>query len=230
MTHDPRLATLEQVMNGNNPFELVTIPPFGAMERWRAETLLIGTTGGIQSVYDTIRADATSQAARADEAEARTALIQHVCDKITDFKKRFDALEARFTAAEDRRRTDEAAQRKLDEEEIELPPDFNRPQDLPPKPISEDAAHAPGGELHSVAAKEEPATELPEPPLEVEGAGDDMGGVRMSCRNVPTSYVRGGPKDNVGDLPKELEDPPPPVSEPEGKVYPSPTALFGNEE
>lgn len=52
MTHDPsRLATVEQIMNGNNPFETVDTP-LGKMERWRAEAMFIGTTGGIQSVYE----------------------------------------------------------------------------------------------------------------------------------------------------------------------------------
>ena len=116
MTHDPRLPTLEKIMNGSNPFELITIPPFGAMERWRAEAMLIGTTGGMQSVYDTIRADAAAETARADAAQAQRALIQHVCDQIAKFEKRFDALEARLAEAEDKRRADETAARAFDEE------------------------------------------------------------------------------------------------------------------
>ena len=39
---------------------------------------IIGTTGGIQSVYDIVRADASEAAARADAEEARTTLIKHV--------------------------------------------------------------------------------------------------------------------------------------------------------
>ena len=92
MAHDARLPTIEQIMNGNNPFETVSTP-LGTMERWRAEAMLIGTTGGMQSVYDAIRTDAAAQAARADEAEARTALIRHVCDKIADFEKRSVKIE-----------------------------------------------------------------------------------------------------------------------------------------
>src|SRR5262249_16276977 len=135
MTHDPhRLATAEQIMNGNNPFEKVDTP-LGTMERWRAEAMLIGTTGGMKSVFESIRADAAAQAARADEAEARTTLIRHVCDKIADFEKRFDALEARLTEAEDRRRADEACKAKFDEE-IELPPDLHEKQaSTPPAKI-----------------------------------------------------------------------------------------------
>jgi hypothetical protein len=36
--------------------------------------------------------------------------------------------------------------------------------------------------------------------------------------------------DNVGDLPKELEDPPDPVPEPRGAVYPQPVAISLNKE
>jgi hypothetical protein len=105
MTHNPHLPTLEQVMNGSNPFELIETP-LGKMEKWRAETLLIGSTSGIQDVYRTIRDDAASQAARADESEARNALIEHLCTKVADFERRFADHEARLAAAEDKRRAD----------------------------------------------------------------------------------------------------------------------------
>ena len=68
---DASLPTLEQVMNGSNPFELIETP-LGKMEKWRAETLLIGSTSGIQDVYRTIRDDAATQAARADELKLGT--------------------------------------------------------------------------------------------------------------------------------------------------------------
>src|SRR5262249_6316359 len=93
-------------------------------------------------------------------------------------------------------------------EPIDLPPDLAAYQASSPPRNIEDETHQPGGELHAVAPKEEEqpsSSDLPEPPLEVEG--DDMGGVPLSYRNVPTSYVRGAPKDNVGDLPNELADP-----------------------
>jgi hypothetical protein len=37
-------------------------------------------------------------------------------------------------------------------------------------------------------------------------------------------------EDTVGDLPKELEEPPDPVPEPRGRVYPQPTAISLNED
>jgi hypothetical protein len=69
MTHDPsrRLATAEEIMNGKNPFERVSTP-LGEMERWRAEAMLIGTTGGMQSVLQTVRDDAA-------ELEKKTAAL-----------------------------------------------------------------------------------------------------------------------------------------------------------
>jgi hypothetical protein len=208
----------------SNPFALIDTP-WGKMEAWRASTMATGTMGALSSVYDIVRTDAAAQAARADEAEARNALIQHVCDKIAEFEKRFDALAARLAAAEDKRRADEAAAREFEEEPLTLPPDIRELS--PPKAIGDDTP-APSGELHAIAAKEEPSSELPEPALEI--GGDDMGGVPMSYRNVPMSYVRGASKDQAGDLPEELEDPPEPVPEPRGSVYPQPVAIQLNKE
>jgi hypothetical protein len=196
MTHDARLPTIEQIMSGHNPFETVSTP-LGTMERWRAEAMLIGTTSGAQHVFDAIRADAAAQAARADEAEARATLIRHVSDKIADFEKRFDALEARLAEAEHKRRADEARKAKFDEEPLVLPPDISEYQaSAPPSEIGDDTP-PPGGELHAIAAKEEPSLE---------------------------------DADNMGDLPKELEDPPDPVPEPRGAVYPQPVAISLNKE
>jgi hypothetical protein len=196
MTHDQRLATIEQIMNGNDPFETVSTP-LGTMERWRAEAMLIGATSGALHVFESIRADAAAQAARADEAEARTALIRYVCDKIADFEKRFDALEARLAEAEDRRRADEARKAKFDEEPLTLPPDLSEYQASTPPAEIGDTTPAPGGELHTVAPKEEPSLE---------------------------------DSDNVGDLPKELEEPPNPVPEPRGSMVQQPVAISLNKE
>jgi hypothetical protein len=193
MAHNPsrRLATLEQVINGNNPFALIPTP-LGEMERWRAEAMLIGTTGGIQSVYDIVRADAASQAARADAEHAREALTEHLCNQVTELSRRFDNLEERLAAAEEQRRADQEREAEFNEEPLELPPDIAAHQELsPPTKIGDGAhdTHVPGGELHSVAPKEPPETtandeELPEPPLETED--DAIGGPPKS---VPLSYV-----------------------------------------
>ena len=160
---DASLPTLEQVMNGSNPFELIETP-LGKMEKWRAETLLIGSTSGIQDVYRTIRDDAATKAARADEAEARNALIEHLCTKVADFERRFDEHVARLNEAEEQRRADQERETEFEEEPLELPPDIDEHQQLsPPTKIEGDNAHdthIPGGELHTVAAKEDPPATL----------------------------------------------------------------------
>jgi hypothetical protein len=155
MTHDPHFPTLEQIMH-NNPFELVD-SPWGHIERWRASTLSTGTMGALAQVHAIVRDDAAAVAARADAEEARTALIQHLCDKVADFQRRFDDHVARLAKAEEQRRADEEAQREFEEEPIELPPNLE-------PDIVEDDTHVPGGELHAL-----PPSEVPEPSLELEG-------------------------------------------------------------
>jgi len=147
------IPSLQELFEGS-PFDIIDTP-WGHIERWRASTLATGSMGALSSVYDIVRADAAASQARADAEQAREALTEHLCNQVTELSRRFDDLEARLTAAEDKRRADEAAQRRLDEEEIELPPDFDRPQDLPPAKIEDEAA-MPGGELHSIVPKEEP--------------------------------------------------------------------------
>jgi hypothetical protein len=73
-----------------------------------------------------------------------------------------------------------------------------------------DDPHVAGGELHALPAKTE------HDPDDPEKTDDDMGGVPMSYRNVPTNYERGGPKDQAEfELPKD----------PTGTVIPQPTAI-----
>lgn len=179
--------------NTQDPWELIDTP-WGVIEAWRASTIATGTMGALAQVADAVKNDAAELRARADEATALKALVHHVCDSVAGLEKRINRL---ADALEARQRADEEAaerQRKLDEEPIELPPDLDRPQDLPPAPIGEDETHQPGGELHAIAPKEAP------------------------------------PDDNVGDLPKELAEPPEPVPEPRGSVFPQPTSISLNKE
>jgi hypothetical protein len=222
-------------MNGNDAFTLIPTP-LGEMERWRAEAMLIGTTGGIQSVYSAIRNDAATQAARADESEPRNALIEHLCTKVADFERRFADHEARLAAAEEKRRADEAREAEFEEEPQELPPDIAAHQELSPPTKIGDAhstTHVPGGELHSVAPKDEPPEttandeELPEPPTEA-----DAKGVPLSYGNIPTSYVHSsehGQRDQV-----EFAIPEPGMTtdarrKPRGRVVSQPVSVSLNE-
>src|SRR5262249_20193985 len=184
MIHDdPRLATLEEVMNGS-PFDIID-SPWGQIERWKASTLATGTMGYLAQVYKMVRNDAAELEKKTSALDAKKSAVLSTVNRLLRFMSRVDALTSRVEALEAKHQADEAVQRKLDEEPIELPPDFDRPQDLPPSPIG-DETHTPGGELHALAPKDqEPSSELPEPPLETEG---DAGGVPLSYGNVPTSY------------------------------------------
>jgi hypothetical protein len=229
MTHDPsRLATAKEIMNGKNPFEKVSTP-LGEMERWRAEAMLIGTTGGMQSVLQTVRDDAAELEKKAAALDAKKSAVLSTVTRLLRFMSHVDALTSRVEALEAKHKADEATQRKLDEEPIELPPDIAEYQTRTPPSEIGDETHQPGGELHSIASKEEPSSELPEPPQPE--TTSDAGGVPLSYGNVPTSYVRGrGPKDQAGDIPKELEQGlPEPPPEPKGGVYPQPVSISLNE-
>ena len=228
MVHDPHLPTLEQVMSRNDPFAIITTP-LGAMERSRAEAMLIGTTSAIQSVLQTVRNDAAELEEKTVELDAKKHAVLSTVNRLLRFMSRVDALTSRVEALEAKHKADEATQRKLDEEPIELPPDIAEYQTRTPPSEIGDETHQPGGELHSIASKEEPSSELPEPPQPE--TTSDAGGVPLSYGNVPTSYVRGrGPKDQAGDIPKELEQGlPEPPPEPRGSVYPQPVSISLNE-
>jgi hypothetical protein len=210
MTHDDaRLPTLEEVMNGS-PFDIID-SPWGHIERWKASTLATGTMGALAQVAAIVRTDAAELEKKTAALDAKKSAVLSTVNRLLRFMSRVDALTSRVEALEAKCKADEAAQRKLDEEPIELPPDISEKQTLAPPAEIGDDTHQPGGELHAVAAKEEPPSELPEPPQPE--TTSDAGGVPLSYGNVPTSYVRSGPKDQAGDLPEELEqglpEPPP---------------------
>ena len=215
MTYDPRLPTLEAIMNGS-PYELVDTPfSKDKMEAWRAQGMALGAGGALAAfhrLYEMVRNDAADQAARADEAKAREALVQHLCDQVAEMQERINRL---ADALEERQRADEEKtrhQRRLDEELIELPPDISEKQTLaPPRKIGDDETHHPGGELHSLDPKDKEEPE--DPDLEVEDT------------------------DNEGDLPNELQKgvPPAPSSYPNAElpkppVVAQPVAISLNKE
>jgi hypothetical protein len=191
MTHDARIPTLEEVMNGN-PYELVETP-MGKMEAWKAQGMALGVGGALASLhrlYDLVRNDAADAAARADEAQARETLVKHLCDQVAAMQERInrlaDALEARQRADAEVARQEAERRRALEEDPLEDPPlplSRQEPPDIaeyqarnPPSDIVDVDAetHHPGGELHSIAPKEDPDLEVEE-------------------------------DDDQGDLPKELD-------------------------
>jgi hypothetical protein len=161
MTRDPsRLATVEQIVNGHDPFETVDTP-LGTMERWKAEAMIIGTTSGALHVLKSIRADAATEAARADADQARNALIKDLCSKVDALTARVDAVTSELEAVKAKERADaeaaaqaeEERRRQLEEDPLEDPPDIAEYQARnPPAKIGDDTA----------SSKE------PEPSLEVE--------------------------------------------------------------
>jgi hypothetical protein len=155
-----RIPTLEEVMTGS-PYELVDTPFSNEkMEAWRAQSIALGAGGALAAfhrLYQMVRNDAADAAARADEAQAREALVAHLCDQVSAMQERINRL---ADALELRHRQDaEAArhQRRLDEEPITLPPDISAKQTLSPPSKIADEPHHPGGELHSIDPKEEPS-------------------------------------------------------------------------
>ena len=225
MTYDARLATLEQVMT-HDPFEVIDTP-WGHMEAWRASTIATGTMGALAQVAAIVKNDAAALEEKTAALDAKKSAVLSTVNRLLKFMSRVDALTSRVEKLEAQRKADEATQRKLDEEPIELPPDFAEYQTRTPPPEIGGETHQPGGELHSIAPKEEPPSELPEPPQPE--STSDAGGVPLSYGNVTTSYVRSGPKDQAGDLPEELEQGlPEPPPEPRGSVYPQPVSISLN--
>jgi hypothetical protein len=225
--------------NTQDPWAIIDTP-WGPIEQWRASTLATGTMGALAQVAAIVRNDAAELEQKAVELDAKRSAVLNTVNRLLKFMSRVDALTARVEQLEAKRRADEEQQLEFEEEPLTLPPDFDRPQDLPPSKI-EDETHHPSGELHSIDPKEEEqpsSSELPEPPLETDS---DAGGVPLSYPPVPLSYVKGGPKDatprhaaaspkdQAGDLPEELEQGlPEPVPEPKGSVYPQPISISLN--
>jgi len=220
MTYDARLATLEQVMT-HDPFEVIDTP-WGRMEAWRASTIATGTMGALAQVAAIVKNDAAALEEKTAALDAKKSAVLSTVNRLLRFMSRVDALTSRVEAMEEKRKADEAAQRKFEEEPLTLPPDIHEYQTRTPPAEIGDEGHVPGGELHDLPPKDE---ELPEPP-EVES---DAGGVPLSYGNVPTSYVRGAPKDQAGDLPEALEQGlPEPPPEPRGSAVSQPVSISLN--
>jgi hypothetical protein len=161
-------------MNGS-PYELVDSPfAEGKMEAWRVQSIALGAGGALAAfhrLYDLVRNDAADAAARADEAEARKALVAHLCDQVAAMQERInrlaDALEERQRADAETARQEAERRRVLEEDPLEDPPDIAEYQARNPPSEIGDETHQSGGELHTIAPKKDP-----DPDLEVE---DDQG-------------------------------------------------------
>jgi len=124
--------------NTQDPWQIIDTP-WGEMEAWRASTLATGTMGALAQVAAIVRNDAAELEKKTVAFDAKKASVLRTVNKLLNFMSRVDALTSRVEALEAQRKAEMAAQRKLDEEAIELPPDLDRPQDLPPAKIGDNA-------------------------------------------------------------------------------------------
>src|SRR5215831_6192955 len=161
MTHDARLPTLEHVLDGN-PFELIDSPfAEGKMERWRANAMATGTMGYLAQIYKMVRNDAAELEKKTAALDAKKSAVLSTVNRLLRFMSRVDALTSRVEALEEKRKADEAEQRKFEEEPLTLPPDIAEYQaSAPPAEIGDETHQQ--GELHTIAPKDEPLSELPE--------------------------------------------------------------------
>jgi hypothetical protein len=185
--------------SGEDPMEVID-SKWGRMERWRAAALSTGEVGALASPCKQVRNDAVAAIdnieAREKAIEAREAActereLAHAVSvsNFVDFVGRaaflFDRIE--------KQRADAVAGEQ--EDPLATPPgEPNELSKTPAPPLElEDDTHIPSGDLHTIAASEPQHEEqLPEPPETT----DDMGGVPLSYKKVPTSYVH-----SSGDLP-----------------------------
>ena len=193
------------IENTQDPWALVD-SPWGVIEQWRANALAGGAMSALTQVAAIVRNDAAELEKKTVELDAKKHQVLSTINRLVKFMSRVDALTARMEALEAKHRADEEERERLEEEPIVLPPDLAARQTLSlAKKIGDAETHHPGGELHSIEPKEEPPSDLPEPPLES--------------------------SDNEGDLPEELQlaEPSGPPPENKGRVYPQPTAISLNE-
>jgi hypothetical protein len=209
MTHDPfQRFAIVPVITSRPPDEAIVVGPLSEMMSFLPDTF--ARNDAISRLDEGL-----ARAARIDQLQSMTRVcnVLAFADSITRLTRRMDDLEAK--RADNARRAEEQAAREAEERE-----------EREAQEIQDALNSLPGGELHELAP---PSTsEDPDPDLELEG--DDAGGVPLSYKQIPTSYVRGGPRDTTGDLPKELSDPPDPVPEPRGSTLPPPTAISFHED
>src|SRR5262249_15472923 len=165
-----------------------------------ASTLATGTMGALSSVYHTVRDDAAAAMARADAEQARVALLKDVHKKLDVLTACVDAVTSELETIKAKERADaEAAAQAEEERRLALEED---PLEDPPDLLEYRVLNPPSKIGDTTPA---PSGELHALPPKSE---DD---------------------DNVGDLPKELEEPPDPVPEPRGSVVSQPVSISLNE-
>ena len=133
--------------------------------------------------------EARDHARQIAEYEANfTSKVQKFSDRCAERLAALDARQLRLDA--------ERKKRKAREQQVQIQSYL----DALPDDADDLGVHRPTGDLHTLSPPDK-AHLMPE---------DDAGGVPLSYGNVPMSYIR-GKRDEVGDLPKEIERGTPPA-------------------
>jgi hypothetical protein len=189
--------------NPDDPWATVTDTPWGDIPAWKASTMATGTMGA----YETYVAHARDELQRykndavsiLHDAEEKIATLKTLQDGVMRMLHRMDQ---QVTRLEEQRRHDEEMEqeRRKFEEPISAPPGMGDSTPGEPSDPEDDAAAgpAPGGELHSVPAKEDPLLE--------EMLAEDQG-------SLPEHLVKEAPPE-YGSYPTLEEKPKPQVNQP----------------
>jgi hypothetical protein len=183
-------------------FAITPIPPGPAP----SDAIVVGSLSEVMEYipHSVARTEATSRLVEAEAHMARTEQLQEMARacNVMAFADSINHLTSRLDALTVRR--DARIRRDEEEAEREEQEQIQAMLDALPSPDDpQPLTHHNTGGLSPLPPPEDPSRAALE-------ASDDM--------------------DNVGDLPRELSDPPEPVPEPKGRVMPQPTAISLNSE
>jgi hypothetical protein len=165
MTSAPKYPHVHSYDPGKNPMEIVDTSA-GRMERWRADALLVGeTSAATQARHDAVAAINDLEQQKRDLAAGQAALAINRATFDAEkaaFADKAVSLAGRLSVEWDRMQKLRADQERAQEEPLAFPPGDPSKLPQPSLELEDDATpgpHAPGGELHVVAAKEDPDIE-----------------------------------------------------------------------
>jgi hypothetical protein len=185
-------------MNGS-PYELVDSPfAKDKMEAWRAQSIATGASGALAAFHRLYEMVRNDAADAAARADEAKAREALVAHLCDQVSEMQERINRLADTLEARQRADAEAARHQRRFDAE---EITLPPDL--------------SEKQTLA-----------PPAKIADETHHPGGELHSVDPKEEPSLEDA--DNIGDLPRELQDPPTPPTEPKGSVYPQPTALFGN--
>jgi hypothetical protein len=187
---------------GKNPFELVDSPS-GPMERWRHDALLVGETSALTELIKEIHNDSVSVHARYD---ARELELQARSDALDQRERQIGVMAAQVADMAGKASVlfDRIQKAKADAvaEPLAYPPgepSLAQKDDAP--------AHTPGGELHVIAAKEDPDVEGDTIPGKAPGNPSVTDGDFLRLRHSVTTDQAEFPEGEELPTPPEFKAP-----------------------